>query len=218
MTHAELCKLALDWLKRPASRGGHGCQLAIDECRTGWGGEVPDALGYRCTGRNDDPEDGTVLVECKVSRSDFVADRSKPHRQAGGVGNWRYFLAPEGLIGLDELPEKWGLVEVNARGHLKLRRGVYTDTNYLLRRERLLAMRHQADFVREMFLVVRLYGRIQDSDKLAEIGKERNRLAFRLTDVVNELRLSKAHSQQLGYQLRELQDELQQLRAPQVAT
>lgn len=42
--------------------------------------------------------DGTVLVECKVFHADFLADRAKPHRQEGGVSNWRYFMAPEGLI------------------------------------------------------------------------------------------------------------------------
>lgn len=46
MRHADLCKLALVCLKRPYSRGGHGCKVALDECRTGWSGEIPDALGF----------------------------------------------------------------------------------------------------------------------------------------------------------------------------
>ncbi len=54
--------------------------------------------------------DGTVLVECKVSRADFLADMAKPHRYSGGVGNWRYYVAPEGVISPDELLAKWGLV------------------------------------------------------------------------------------------------------------
>lgn len=89
MTHSEPCKLAVGWLKRPHSRGGHGCTVAIDECLTGWTGEIPDAIGFRFSGRVGDPGSGTVLVECKVTRSDFLADRSKPHRESGGVGNWR---------------------------------------------------------------------------------------------------------------------------------
>ena len=116
LKHSDLCKLAVSWLKRPFSRGGHGCTVAIDECRTGWGGEIPDAVGYRYSGMQDTSMDGTVLVECKLSRSDFLADKAKPHRHAGGIGNWRYYMAPEGLISPEELPEKWGLVEVNARG------------------------------------------------------------------------------------------------------
>ena len=53
MKHSDLCKLAVSWLKRPFSRGGHGCTVAIDECRTGWGGEIPDAVGYRYSGMQD---------------------------------------------------------------------------------------------------------------------------------------------------------------------
>lgn len=212
MTHKELCKLAVGWLKRPSSRGGHGCKVAIDECCTGWSGEVPDALGYRYSGAINDPADGTVLVECKVSRSDFLADRNKPHRQTGGVGNWRYFMAPEGIIRVDELPEKWGLVEVNARGHMKLRHGVFIDTNYHLQRERLAAMRHDSETVREFFLVVRLFDRIHDPDKLVEIGKERNRLAFRANDLAEELRRTKHKADELNWKLQGLNEELERYR------
>lgn len=213
MTHSELCKLAVSWLQRPSSRGGHGCKVAIDECRTGWSGEVPDAIGYRFAGMEDSSMDGTVLVECKLSRSDFLADKAKPHRKTGGVGNWRYFLAPEGLISPEELPEKWGLVEVNGRGHLKTRVGAYTDSNYKLQSERLAAMRHQSDTAREFFLVVRMFDRIADPEKIIDMGKERNRLAFRVSDLSNELRAANSKAQELAWKMRELSDELGRYRA-----
>lgn len=57
MKHAELCKLALVWMKRPYSRSGHGCKVAIDERRTGWNGETPDA---RFLGLHD----GVSVIEC----------------------------------------------------------------------------------------------------------------------------------------------------------
>lgn len=111
--HRELCGLAQRWLKRPFSAGGHGCALAITE---GWGdgaGEHPDAIGWR-RGPSDG---GAVLVEVKVSRSDFLADARKPHRAdpALGVGRYRYYLCPEGLIAPEEIPPRWGLLYVTSR-------------------------------------------------------------------------------------------------------
>lgn len=211
-THAQLCKLAVGWLKRPQSRGAHGCKVAIDECRTGWGGEIPDAIGYRFAGEKNTELDGTVLVECKVSRADFLADKAKPHRQSGGVGNWRYYMAPEGIISVSELPEKWGLIEVNSRGHLKTRVGVYTDSNYQLQRERLLAMRHDSETVREFFLVVRMLDRVADPEKIIDMGKERNRLAFKANDLSNEVRSAKSQAQQLSWQVQSLNEELSRYR------
>lgn len=157
--------------------------------------------------------DGTVLVECKVSRADFLADKAKPHRHAGGVGNWRYFLAPEGLIAPDELPAKWGLVEVNARGHLKTRVGAYTDSNYFLQAERLAAMRHESDTAREFFLVVRMFDRVKDPKKLIDLGKERNRLAFRMASITQELRAAEKKAADLGHQVYALNDALSRFRA-----
>lgn len=211
-THAQLCKLAVTWLKRPQSRGAHGCKVAIDECRTGWGGEIPDAIGYRFAGEENTELDGTVLVECKVSRADFLADKAKPHRQIGGVGNWRYYMAPEGIISASELPEKWGLIEVNSRGHLKTRVGAYSDSNYLLQRERLLAMRHDSETAREFFLIVRMLDRVADPEKIIDMGKERNRLAFKANDLSNEVRSAKSHAQQLSWQVQSLNEELSRYR------
>jgi hypothetical protein len=58
-----------------------------------------------------------VLVEGKVSRADFLADRDKPFRQRPeiGVGCERYYLTPRGLLRTEELPRGWGLLEVNGR-------------------------------------------------------------------------------------------------------
>jgi hypothetical protein len=56
-------------------------------------------------------------VECKVSRADFLPDRHKPFRQKPeiGVGCERYYLAPKGLIRIEEIPAGWGLLEVCSR-------------------------------------------------------------------------------------------------------
>ena len=58
-----------------------------------------------------------MLVECKASRADFLADREKPFRQKqeNGVGCERYYMAAKGLIRIQELPAGWGLLEVCGR-------------------------------------------------------------------------------------------------------
>jgi hypothetical protein len=73
-------------------------------------GEMPDAIGWK-------PTCHSVLVECKMSRADFLADRSKPFRQRPelGVGSERFYLVPRGVVKPDELPAGWGLLEHHNR-------------------------------------------------------------------------------------------------------
>jgi hypothetical protein len=73
-------------------------------------GEMPDAIGWKKACHS-------VLVESKVSRGDFLADRGKPFRlkPESGVGCERYYLAPRALIRVEELPAGWGLLEVCGR-------------------------------------------------------------------------------------------------------
>jgi hypothetical protein len=106
LTHRQLCDLAVKWLQRPASRSGPGCQVAFSECRADWKGETPDAIGFRAAVFKE----ASVVVEVKVSRADFLADRKKPHRidPSLGMGTYRYFMAPAGLISPEELPARWG--------------------------------------------------------------------------------------------------------------
>jgi hypothetical protein len=67
---------------------------------------MPDAIGWKRACHS-------VLVECKVTRGDFLADRSKPFRMkpSDGVGCERFYLVPSGLIRREELPVGWGLLE-----------------------------------------------------------------------------------------------------------
>ena len=71
---------------------------------------MPDAIGWKKACHS-------VLVECKVSRADFLADREKPFRQKSerAVGCERFYLAPKGLIRIEELHSGWGLLEVCGR-------------------------------------------------------------------------------------------------------
>jgi hypothetical protein len=178
MTHNDLCAVAVRWLKRPLSQGGHGCQIAVSECQSELGGgEIPDAIGYRAKGHHD----GTVVVECKVSRSDYLADAKKPHRAnpIGGMGKWRYYMAPAGLIVANELPQGWGLLEVNARGHVlpvagpaaiahqKHKQKEPPFITYEALRDAYMQFAHPNRATdRELSLLVRLQARIGDAEVL----------------------------------------------------
>jgi hypothetical protein len=121
MTHDELVRKAAAWLRRgaivPDWRGPRirnvRCSVVLTEC-AGGGGEIPDAIGFAFGAR------WSVLIECKTSRSDFLADAKKWHRRPcmkrfHGLGMYRYFLAPAGLLKFDEMPRGWGLLEVHGR-------------------------------------------------------------------------------------------------------
>jgi hypothetical protein len=97
-------ELAAWWL-----RCKYGCGIILSEqyCASG---EVPDVIGWKGSCQS-------VLVECKVSRSDFLADANKPFRLAPeeGLGSKRFYMAPASVIARDELPKHWGLLECKGR-------------------------------------------------------------------------------------------------------
>lgn len=99
--HKALTKVAVEWLRRH-----HRCGVILWEATTTAGGEEPDAIGWRMNGSV------SHLVEVKVSRSDFLADRDKMFRRfpGMGVGRYRWMLVPDGLVTASETPPGWGLV------------------------------------------------------------------------------------------------------------
>ena len=103
VTHAKLVRRAVHWLR------SYRCGVVLSE-QACVSGEMPDALGWKKACHS-------VLVESKVSRADFLADRDKPFRQKPeiGVGCERYYLTPRGLLRAEELPKGWGLLEVCGR-------------------------------------------------------------------------------------------------------
>lgn len=207
--HSELCQLAVKWLQRPQSQGGPGCTVAVSEVRTGWSGEIPDAIGFRASG---DFSDGSVVVEVKVSRADFLADAKKPHRQAGGIGTWRYYLCPEGLIQPDELPAGWGLLWVNRRGHIKPMAGpaLHAKAHYQVYRDTLAAWCQPVEAARERFLLVKLFHRIGDAETLNQTLKSAYAEQARLVDRVNALQAERDEFRRELNQLRRQLWRLQQ--------
>jgi hypothetical protein len=102
--HAQLVARAEEWL-----RYKYGCGIILSEqsCASG---EVPDVIGWKNVCQS-------VLVECKVSRSDFLADANKPFRlrPEEGLGSKRFYMAPARMIAGEELPKYWGLLECKGR-------------------------------------------------------------------------------------------------------
>ncbi len=100
MTHAQLVERAVLWLR------WYRCGVVLSE-QACISGEMPDAIGWKRANHS-------VLMECKCTRADFLADRGKPFRMKPeqGVGCERFYLTPPALVTTEELPSGWGLLEI----------------------------------------------------------------------------------------------------------
>jgi hypothetical protein len=147
--HAQLISAAVEWLRRK-----YCCGVVLSEqyCATG---EVPDAIGWKGLCRS-------VVVECKASRADFLADSNKPFRTnpGEGLGCERFYLAPPGLIAPGELPQGWGLLEYrrgkvqvivkpNKRKNLRTEVGLMKEMNLLLASLRRVEVRIEPQTITE---------------------------------------------------------------------
>lgn len=161
MNHRALCVLAVEWLKRAHSKGGPGCSIAMHEVSGHVSTEIVDAIGFRSRRPGGH---GSTVVEVKVTRSDFLADRQKRHRACpdDGMGAFRYYMAPEGVIALSDLPAKWGLLEVDKNLRIRVRRG------HVLERQLLEEWRFDARNVdAEISLLVAQLAKFGDPDCLS---------------------------------------------------
>ncbi len=109
MTHPQLVERAVRWLRV------YRCGVVLSE-QACVSGEMPDAIGWKRASHS-------VLVECKVTRADFLVDRDKPFRlkPEQGVGCERFYLTPPDLVKVEELPAGWGLLEYR-RGRIDVMR------------------------------------------------------------------------------------------------
>lgn len=156
--HAQLISAAVNWLRHK-----YRCGVVLSEqyCATG---EVPDAIGWKGMCRS-------VVVECKASRADFLADAKKPFRTnpEEGLGCERFYLAPPSLILPDELPPGWGLLEYSRR---KVRVVVKTSKRKSLRTE--------VGLMKEMNLLLASLRRVEvriEPQTITEFLKWKNRMA-----------------------------------------
>ena len=155
MTHEKLVTQAVAWLRR------YGCGVVLSEqsCSSG---ETPDAIGWKRACHS-------VVVECKISRADFLADREKPFRLNPKVamGCERYYLAPSGLIAREELPSDWGLLELRG-GKIQMAHPSEKD------------LRSARGFRREMNLLLASLRRVEvriEPQSITDFLKWKNRMA-----------------------------------------
>lgn len=101
MTHADLVAKGAAWLKRQK------CHLVLTEPAGPLDShtERPDCLGL-ANGWPVGRQYMTKVIEVKVSRSDFRANA----RKRAEMGNFRWFLVPQGLVSPEEIPDGWGLL------------------------------------------------------------------------------------------------------------
>lgn len=118
MNHNDLIKRGFLWLKNTK-----GCSVVVSELVSA--SEVPDVVGWHGW--------ASILIEAKVSLSDFRADQEKSFRrhQERGMGAYRYYIVPEDIADAVEskLPEKWGLLVCKKRGIRVVRKSEGFETN-----------------------------------------------------------------------------------------
>lgn len=131
--HALLIVQSAAWLKRK------GCTVVITDMTSG-ASETPDAIGWHGSR-------GSILIECKASRADFLADRWKPFRRdpSRGMGRQRYYCAPGGMLTAGDLPANWGLLEwINGKLKETVKPGGHTPSHANEKRLLLSAIRRIA--------------------------------------------------------------------------
>lgn len=105
MSHTLCVKMAAEYMRKRAD-------VVLPEffCHNS---ELPDVIAF--TSRD------STVIECKVSRSDFLKDKCKPFRINAnqGMGDFRFYCAPKGLIKPEELPRGWGLIEILPSGKMR---------------------------------------------------------------------------------------------------
>lgn len=99
MTHSELVNIAYSFMLKKFS-----CGIAYKEIKT-LSAECADVIGFGS-------HQHSVLFEIKVSRSDFLADKKKEFRiyPQKGIGRYRFYVCPAGMINVSDLPNGWGLM------------------------------------------------------------------------------------------------------------
>jgi hypothetical protein len=155
MTHAQLVQKAVEWLRR------YRCGVVLSE-QACISGEMPDAIGWKKACHS-------VVVECKISRADFMVDRGKPSRQRPetALGCERFYLMPAGLVQTEELPAGWGLLEYRNRKVSLIRRSAKN-------------FRSDVGFKYEMNLLLASLRRVEiriEPQTITEFLKWKNRMA-----------------------------------------
>lgn len=209
-THNELQDIACSWLKRSRRAHGPGCHIALKEVGAIFNGERADAWGYRWGGTANGIEHGSVLIEIKTSRSDFFADENKPHR-AGftvGMGRYRYYMCPEGLITLNDVPHGWGLLWVNQKGSVLIQAGhvccITNKIDYALA----TLWAHKCNHDVECDVLAHLLTRVGDPEEVNRRIRNAENKANRLARYHDDYHSIRKEKQLIELQYHQLQEQL----------
>ena len=102
--HNLCCLVAQKFFKRDFCKFGmYNTRYVAVELNVTFGGECPDVFGFGGSYSH--------LFEIKLSHSDFKKDQKKWARQDdNGIGEYRTYVCPVGIIKEEELPPMWGLL------------------------------------------------------------------------------------------------------------
>lgn len=122
LTHEQCAYIAATWLSNRTAMCDYRCKVILVEM-VGYqsfliDAELPDVLGVWSNSL-------TINIECKVSRSDFLADKNKKHNHP--IGNYKFYACPYGMIKEEEVPDGYGLLYVNGRGGKLIKEPTYID-------------------------------------------------------------------------------------------
>jgi len=104
ITHKQLVYEAAKWLKK------HDQNIVVPNCSTviveqkTTADEIPDVIGFNSW--------ASIKIEVKTSYPDFRKDLLKKFKDdpMDGMGEFRYYFCPDGIIPVRELPKNWGLL------------------------------------------------------------------------------------------------------------
>ncbi len=142
MNHKDLVGHAKFWLKSSKQ-----CNPVYTEKGSGKFSERPDAIGFTSA--------QCIVIECKASKQDLQADRKKPHRKKGGLGNFRYYFMTTDLY------EKckdfdffgWGVITITQRYGIQIR-----QVNGMNSTEFESNLKNERDFLRSRLLEIQRFG------------------------------------------------------------
>ncbi|RLC69276.1 MAG: hypothetical protein DRH97_00255 [Chloroflexi bacterium] len=137
MPHNKLVQTAAKWLRKHSQNAViPNCNIISDDIKSATKtGEIPDVIGW-CSWCS-------ILIEVKVSRADYFADRKKEFRTVveKGMGEFRYYICPKGMIEETEVPVQWGLLYCNDDGNIEIvREAIKQESNLDAERTLLLSL------------------------------------------------------------------------------
>ncbi|MEM1113255.1 MAG: hypothetical protein AAGI11_15190 [Pseudomonadota bacterium] len=147
--HDALVLRAERWLRN------QGCQVVIRDPFRTVNQEQPDAIGWR--------SGVSIVIECKVSRSDFFADAKKSFRARSGegMGHWRFYLCPPEVIEVEDLPGGWGLLYAAEKTIRKVH-GVPPNTGWYTRAPFMPNLRAESIVMQSALRRMQLRGHLQE--------------------------------------------------------